>query len=96
MEDQESIDLQQLMELKVDLPDDDPQKEREKERGVRVEIREDYKHSLVNLKVGTQLVSLSISQTRELAIALRQSANLIERHNYDRGEKPKRRKRRRR
>ena len=48
--------------------------------GITISLRRDLKHKSIVLEIGTKSVSLSIQGARDLALALRQNANFIEKH----------------
>lgn len=50
-----------------------------------VQVEEDYKRSMVRVQVGDTWLSLTLRQARDLALAIRQAANRVERHDMDRG-----------
>lgn len=47
--------------------------------GIKVAVRRDFKRKAVVLEVGVDSVALTIQGARDLALALRQNANLVER-----------------
>lgn len=57
---------------KYPIPEDVP--------GIAISVKHNLKHKTVVLEVGTKSVSFTLQGARDLALALRQTANFVEKH----------------